>query len=316
MKAAFSAEITARHPLLYSDPPRADRPPHVRAGSALVRIDDELLVFQDDCLWLAVVALPALTVTSLALPTDGGIRVFDHAHKAQKPDLEGAFAIAHGASWRVVALGSGSTPTRRRWLVIDDWHGARTMRWIDASPFYDVLVSRTDFSGAELNLEGAVVRGDRLVLLQRGNGSPHAGLEPIDATAEMKVADVLAWIDDPTLPPPPLLNVRARHPGMLDGVQLSLTDAAALDAETLLALAAAEASPDTFADGQVVGAALGILSAENEAWAVLTENGARFVGKPEGIALDAAVPRTGWVVLDADDPNRPAELCRFVWHTP
>ena len=71
---------------------------------------------------------------------------------------------------------------------------------------------------------GAVVRGDRLVLLQRGNGAPQYGLQPIDTTGELPLAEVLAWLDDPQLAPPTLHNVRPRHPGTIDGVRLTLTD--------------------------------------------------------------------------------------------
>ena len=314
MEQPLDARIVSRHPLVYADAGTLDRPPHVRAGSTLLQIDQQLLVFQDDCLWLAVVDLPSLRVTALPLPSDDGVRVFEHAQKALKPDLEAAFAVQRAGQWLVVAVGSGSTRRRQRWLVIEDWLGARTMRWFDAAPLYRQLAARTDFCGAELNVEGAVVRGDRLVLLQRGNGAPQYGLQPIDTTGELPLAEVLAWLDDPQLAPPTLHNVRPRHPGTIDGVRLTLTDAAALDAATLVALAAAEASPDTFADGQVVGAALGLLSPQGERWAVLTENGARFIGKPEGIALDRAVPGEGWLVLDADDPDKPSELCRFAWN--
>ncbi len=309
----LAAQILWRQPLLYADPPLADRPPHVRAGSALVAVDRQLLVFQDDCLWLACIDLPSLRVTAVPLPADDGVRVFDHAHKADKPDLEAAFAVLQPDGWLVVALGSGSTRRRRRWLVIHDFHGARRMQWLDAAALYAQLDARTDFSGAELNVEGATVRGDRLVLLQRGNGAARVDLQPLDTTGELRMAEVLAWIAAPQTPPPELLNVRPRHPGLLDGVRLTLTDAVALDAQTLLATAAAEASPDAVADGVVVGAALGVLTASEERWAVLTEGGARFVGKPEGLALDRDVPGHGWLVLDADDPDKPADLCRFAW---
>ena len=313
MAPSLAAQVLQRQPLIYADAPSLDRPPHVRAGSALLQIGEQLLIFQDDCLWLALVDLPSLRVTALPLPTDDGVRVFEHDQKALKPDLEAAFAVQRAGRWQVVALGSGSTRLRRRWLVIDDWLGARTMRWHDATDLYQMLAARTDFCGAELNVEGATARGDRLVLLQRGNGAPSFGLEALDATGELDLPAVLAWLDDPSQPLPALHNVRQRHPGTLDGVRLTLTDATALSAGTLLAVAAAEASPDTFADGAVVGAAVGVLTATTELWTVLTEGESRFVGKPEGIAVDPARPGEGWLVLDADDPKRPAELCRFAW---
>ena len=59
-------------------------------------------------------------------------------------------------------IGSGSSPLRERFVIVDD---AVTLREMHA--FYDAL--RAVFAG-ELNLEGAVVDGDDLLLFQRGNG--------------------------------------------------------------------------------------------------------------------------------------------------
>jgi hypothetical protein len=75
-------------------------------------------------------------------------------------------------------------------------------------------------------------------------------------------------------------------------------------------VAAAEDSPDTYRDGEVVGAAVGTIDDEWRArWAPLTDPEGRLLPlKVEGITLDPAAPSRAVAVLDADDPERPAEL--------
>lgn len=309
------AEIRHRQPLLYTDAPQPGRPPHVRAGSALVWLGRKLGVIQDDCLWLARVTLAdaadrVSAVDAVPLPEVAGRRVFDLAQKREKPDLEAAFVL----DGQLVALGSGSAPGRDRWLRVDLTADADVAQaaWHPVGDLYAALAARPDFAGSALNLEGAAVAGDVLWLLNRGNGAPSVALGPVNALGALRLADVRAWLAGQG-PVPTLVDVVALDPGAVDGVRLTTTDVAALPDGRLLVLAAAEASPDAVADGEVVAAALGVCSAGVATWTLLTQDGARFLGKPEGIVADPMDPQRLWVVLDADDPDRPADLCAVVW---
>ena len=309
------AEIRHRQPLLYTDAPQPGRPPHVRAGSALVWLGPRLGVVADDCLWLARVTVsgqPGVVraVDAVPLPAVAGRRVFDLAHKRQKPDLEAALVL----DGQLIALGSGSAPGRNRWLRVDlaPDGDVGPATWHPVDDLYAALAARSDFAGSALNLEGAAVAGDVLWLLNRGNGAPVAGQLPVNALGALRLADVRPWLAGQG-PVPMLAQVVPLDPGTIDGVPLTTTDVHALPDGRLLILAAAEASPDAVADGEVVGAALGLWSADAATWTVLREDGARFLGKPEGLVVDPDDPQRGWVVLDADDPDRPTALCQLVW---
>lgn len=298
---ALCARVTSVRPLHYSDgaDAREDRPGHVRAGSALAWVGGRLLVVQDDASFFALV--DGAAVAAVALPDQGGLRLFDDArgNKHHKLDLEAVIALPD----RVVAFGSGSTAARERLVSFTEGQ-APTVR--SAGPLYARLRDEA-FSGSELNLEGACAIGDAVWLFQRGNGAPRGGVLPRDATAWVDRRALEGFLDGG--PAPALRDVTAWDLGALDGVRLTFTDGAARRG-ALAFLAAAEASPDAVRDGPVRGVALGLLGPDGGRWARLEDaSGAPFLGKAEGLAFDPADPCRAFVVVDRDDPEAPAELC-------
>lgn len=298
------------HPLTYSHGalPSLDLPGHVRGGSGLVPLGARLAVIQDDVSALALVD-PVTGRTALRPgPAIDGWRRFSSArgNKHAKPDLESALLL----DGRLVALGSGSTPRRRQVLVapLDPVRGLGAPEYRPAHAFYDALEKETRFAGSELNLEGAVQVGTRVALVNRGNGAPRGALEPVDALLWVP-ADELAAHLLRGAPPPRLGSPYPVALGELEGTRLTFTDLAS-DGRQLYFLAAAEASPDTYHDGEVVGSALGTLSPEGLAsWARLAHpDGSPVVAKAEGLCLDG--PEGAWVLLDRDDTEVPGELCR------
>jgi hypothetical protein len=172
--------------------------------------------------------------------------------------------------------------------------------------FYRQL-ARADFTGDERNLEGAVVVGDRLRLFNRGNGAGEAR----DAVGEVSLPQLLRHLRDPLLHgAPPLSKVQELALGDVNGTRLTVTDATVHPDGRTLFLAAAEASPNTWDDGEVKGTALGVLGADGTTtlWPLLDEQGRSLTDKVEGIAVDPANPRRAFVVVDKDDPHAPADL--------
>jgi hypothetical protein len=306
MRAVFDPELEVlvreRRALHYRDraDPSTDRPAHVRAASGIARHGGRLAIVQDDTSFLAF--LDGDEVHALPLPHSvSGARQFDDArgNKAHKLDLEACVALGDA----LIGLGSGSTRVRERILVLRD--GAP--RLVDASSLYAMLRVRTDFSGSELNLEGAALVDGRLRLFQRGNGAPSGGLEPIDATGDLEVEAFLAYLEGG--PVPELRDVLRWDLGSIGDVRLGFTDATAHDGRVYF-LAAAEASPDAVRDGPCAGVALGVVEPRGARMARLRlEHGGDFALKAEGLAFDG--PRGGLLVVDRDDPSSPAELYRF-----
>jgi len=284
-----------------------DLPGHVRAGSALRLWGQRLVVVQDDVHALALLDEVSGVVTALALPPGAdGRRTFGDAigNKGLKMDLEACLVLPDG---RLVAFGSGSTPRREQLVVVDRDLGVRV---VAGSDLYAGLRARADFSGSELNLEGAVVSGRSVLLFQRGNGARVAGLEPVNATGELELGAFLAWLDGG--PTPHLVNVRQVDLGAVAGVRFGFTDATALPDGRVAFLAGAEDSPDTFRDGEVVGCRFGLIDGEAIHVADITDvQGLPTRLKLEGLEWRARRDDGSWefaVVADMDRPDLPAVL--------
>ena len=308
--AGLGARVIETRALHYTSggSPFEDRPAHVRAGSALGWVGGRIAVIQDDANFVAFVDAESGPVDALPLSAgEGGVRCFDDArgNKAHKLDLEAC--IVHGS--RLIAFGSGSTAKRER-LVVVDVHEQRA-ELIDAGTLYAALRARTAFAGSELNIEGAaLLDGGRVVLLQRGNGAARGELLPIDATVELALDALLAFVEcRGTRSPPALGTVTQFDLGAIDGVRLTFTDAAARGGD-LAFLAAAEASPDAVRDGPIAGVAIGVIDAAGTArWTRLrADHDSWFAAKAEGLLFDRLHADRAFAVVDADDPERASEL--------
>jgi hypothetical protein len=213
------------------------------------------------------------------------VRQFDDArgNKKSKLDLEAVFLFQ---DW-LVAMGSGSSPLRERFVIVEGTQV--TIREMHA--FYTQL--RSTFDG-ELNIEGAVVDGDDLLLFQRGNGigaknqTARANLTQIFAGKAPEIRDVRTW----ALPD-----------------ALTFTDATRRGDEIWF-LACAEDSPDATRDGPVSAVALGRIEDDRAVtWPILDERGAPLLEKTEGLAFDPDdATRRLFVVTDRDDATLPSDL--------
>lgn len=320
--AALTATILSRRPLRYrggSDPSQ-DLPAHVRAGSGLAWWGDRLAVVQDDTRVVALIDPASDQVEPLLLPADEGLRVFEPArrNKHRKLDLEAAFVLHQGAERWFIGLGSGSTAAREQVLRIrcpegHTPHIGLTPELIPLPRLYALLRATTAFSGSELNIEGALPLPDgRLVFFQRGNGAPSGDLLPVSATASLSLEAFVALLDDPDgAPLPPLAQVEPHtFPPAPRGATYSFTDATFADGR-MTYLAVAECSPNSYDDGEVVGAIVGWQTPDGWLCTPLRNaDGSLLLDKPEGIA--PANDGTGdlWMVTDNDSPEQPSELLR------
>ncbi len=331
---SLAARLVARVPLTYADAAdRAlDRPAHVRAGSGLAWVPAGVAVVQDDANFIAVVEPSTGHVRAIPLPAgEGGLRQFDdgRGNKRHKLDLEACVAAEHGGETLLLAFGSGSTAAREHVVIVGGWtDGEPTVTLAHAPDLYAALRRETAFAGSELNVEGAVVVGDRLRLFGRGNGAPRDGVLPVDATCDLALAPLVAHLRAPHDSPAPAPGHVVQYSlGTLDGVRLTFTDATVWR-DRVVYSAAAEDSPDATLDGPVAGSAIGVMDARGDArWAPITlASGEPFAGKVEGLVpADAAADRLMrrllgetpggpgadrlLVVVDVDDPMTPSELC-------
>jgi hypothetical protein len=313
---SLHARIVARRVLRYAAPvleAGGARQEYVRAASGLCWFQGRLAIVQDDALLLALLDPDGGGVEALELPLRAdGARFFDveRGNKRDKPDLEACLALEIAGRPALLAFGSGSRPNRECLaLVRPDPAGYRS-ELREAHALYAALHALPGFLSSELNLEGAVLLGDRLRLLQRGNGSPLAGATPLCATCDIGLADFLEYLEDPPARPPPALEQPCRYDlGSIGGARLTFTDACTLRADALLFTASAERSPNAYDDGVVVGSALGAIDGAGARWCALHDEQGRLVtDKVEGVALDPRDPLRAYLVFDPDDHRAPATL--------
>jgi hypothetical protein len=301
----------------------------VRAASGVAWVGELLGVVQDDANFIALVEPESGAAIDIPLPVGpNGQRLFEAARgtKGLKLDLEACFAYrfssAHSGTARFdegalhfVGLGSGSKRARERIVVLDFDDSDRyvqQLRVLDASAFYTQLRALAEFSGSELNMEGAVLRGQTLLLFQRGNGAALPDLPAVNAVGELDWPLFRNYLASQCAPShvPPLGRVTQYDLGSIAGVPYTFTDAALAPNGSVLFLSSAEDSTDSVTDGTVHGTRIGELTPDGSARVtpLLDERGGPLRLKAEGLVLDRKDPTRAWVVVDMDDTQLASEL--------
>lgn len=282
-----------------------DAPGHLSAASGLVRVGPWLYVVADDELSLGCFDLRTDAPGSLRRLAAPGVAALPDAHterKARKPDTEALARLPalpgapHGA---LLALGSGSRPNRQQgalWALAPGGTLAGQPRAIDLAPLY----ARLHQCFGELNVEGAFVQGDGLVLLQRG----HREVQ-LNASIRFGGPALWAWLGaQGDAPAPQAITEHAL--GALDGVPLGFTDGTPLPDGGWLFSAAAEDTGDAYLDGACTGSVIGRVDG---AGALAGSVRLQPRCKVEGLALAAeGDERSLLMVTDADDRAAPALL--------
>jgi hypothetical protein len=151
------------------------------------------------------------------------------------------------------------------------------------------------------------VLGERVRLFQRGNGAPRGELRPVNATVDLDLEELLAWLDRGGAVPA-LRDVVPYDLGEVAGVARGFTDACALPDGRVAFATGAEASPDAEHDGAVAGCGFGVL-AGGRAWHtdIVDASGAASALKIEGLELLTLQPCARFaLVVDMDSPHEPA----------
>jgi hypothetical protein len=123
--------------------------------------------------------------------------------------------------------------------------------------------------------------------------------------------DFLAWLDAGAAVPE-LRNVTRYDLGAVGGVPFTFTDAALMPDGRVAFLACAEASPDTYRDGEVLGCRFGIADGDDvPVTDVRHRDGTLAVLRLEGLEGRPGDDATFDVVADMDRPDTPAILGRL-----
>lgn len=278
------------------------RQPHVSAASGLARVRGKLFIVADDEHHLGVLDEYSCAPVRLLRAFDSDLPPSEAERKASKPDLEALLALPTMpgyATGALLALGSGSRPTRRVGVLAAlDEHGEVSfpIRHVDLSPLYGPLSAAFD----NLNIEGAFVSSEALHLLQRSSKS-----DPRNACICFHWSEILQWLTG-LAPAPAVKTILFQALGAIDGVPLGFTDGAALPGGAWVFSAVAEDTEDSYADGACKGAVLGFVDAHGSLCSLQSIEGSP---KVEGIAAQTEGDRlTVTMVTDADDPAQASKL--------
>lgn len=300
--------ITIEHSLAL----RFDDGSPVRAASGIAPFGDGWLFAQDDATHAAWQRPSGITAVRLFPPVEGH-DVFspEAGTKPLKPDLEATVPVPTDRGPAVLALGSGSSPRRRRAALVTLGPDGPEAAVADLAALYDAVGEVLAIPAAEVNLEGACVVGPVLRWFNRGNlavGVPSGsvdvdlrlllGLFGPGGDHDAAVAAVVATMGEP----------RLYDLGTVEGVGLTVSDAVTLPDGRILVSASAEDTPNAIDDGPVVGAALALIDDRTVVANAALPLFEGRVAKVEGLAL-RDVSATGAAVLavvDDDDPAIPS----------
>jgi hypothetical protein len=316
LQATPSTTLTATlgppRPLLYDHGahPVEDLPAHVRAASSIRRQGRRLIIAQDDVSALALLDTTTGAIQPILLPAGpGGVRIFDEArgNKKLKLDLEASVLLPDG---RFVAFGSGSNPNREKIVTVGAGEGALA-QLMTGSDLYASLRAFANQRAARLNIEGAVVQGSLLRLLQRGNGK--RGFVPWNAILDLPLSSFVRWLDG-WAGVPAVQRVLEVDLGTIDGVPLGFTDAAMTADGRMAFIACAEDTADAIDDGPVLGCRFGWLEADGLSavtTTVLDADGRPTMLKLEGIEARPDSNTLFDVVADMDRGDEAAQIAEL-----
>ena len=258
------------------------RPSYVAAGSGLVYHNNHFYVVADDEASLA--CFPKvdsqkghfIKLFEKKLPLEAKLR------KKEKPDLESLVKLDEE---RLLALPSGSKDNRV-WGAIYNLK-TQLVTELNLEESFRFLQKNIQ----ELNIEGAVIRGETLLLFQRGNGATHA-----NALIHLNLNEFLHGDIKQS-------KIIPIHLGQTQNTFYSFTDASTGPDNLIYFLAAAENSESTYDDGEFIGALIGALNEQGE---VILSRELDITGKPEGLAFDEQ--GNFFIITDEDDIKKASVL--------
>ncbi len=225
----------------------------VPSASGLVLLDNAFYVVGDNSPWLFKLS-KGFKIKEKYLIFPAGQK-FDIMPKAMKPDFE---ALAHyqkeGEDYLLV-FGSGSKTPQRDVLVRMKLGKETEAEVFSMREFYDVMRNVAGLKEDALNIEGAVITGGMLFLLEREN----------NLVFVFKWKEMEQYLKDfKTCPVPEVYRMNLPE---IEGLEAGFSGAAAsADGNKIIFTASVENRKDTYKDGEILGSFVGffdLLNLEN-----------------------------------------------------
>jgi hypothetical protein len=226
----------------------------IPSASALELAGESLIIFGDDARSLYV--LDRARQLAQVVPLPGISPGQSRLPKREKPDIESALVYFSGGDTHVIAFGSGSSGIARDrgFHVRIDSLGAIRIDQLALGALYNHLRQAPEIGPhGVLNIEGAAIMDDRVILGQRAAGSLGNYLIQFESAA------FIHWLENNACPP--TAEFFPVNLGRVSGVEAGLTGLAFSPVHRrLFFTAAVEDRNDPVQDGPVLGSFIGSFS--------------------------------------------------------
>jgi len=223
----------------------------VSSGSGLANLNDSIFIIGDDAEYIGKLFVGDTQYRRISFYPSAPANRID---RALKHDLESGALGNIGNDTFLFAFGSGSISPLRDTLfalnVNDDSQGFRH----SLSHLYNAIRLKTGLKADKLNIEGAAIANDKLVLFNRGKNC-------LITVPWQAFTQYILQQHPSDLPPFSILDISLP---MVNNFQVGISGACALNENELLFTASLEETTDFTKDGAIKGSYIGILEWVND----------------------------------------------------
>lgn len=257
--------------------------PYITAASGIVQKGDRLYVVSDDELGIISLRVDLKEKATYHNVFKGTLPSDEKLRKIKKPDLE-CLTIFENS---LLLIPSGSKPNRFQGALINlDTFNIKELSFMNVfNKLYESI--------KELNIEGAVIFDDNILLFQRGNGK-----ESKNAVIKLNLNSFLKDKSEQ-------VEIKTVNLGAIKGIPQGFTDATILK-NKIHFLSVSEGSFSTYDDGEFLGASLGVMTFDGE---ILSSTPIDLPFKPEGLTF---INDELYVVTDSDNRQIESKLYKSI----
>jgi hypothetical protein len=277
----------------------------VPSGSGIAVVNGAVFIAGDDSPWLFKLNEQWEVINKYLLMKD--FVSVDRIPKGQKPDLEAIAEAEIEGEPHLFIFGSGAKSPERDWLYDINLSDMKKVKNYSIKPFYNKVLEVTGLSQEDLNIEGAVVAGEKLYLFNRGRNN-------VIVTHWKVFYEYL--IDKKSVDELQLKSYIIQLPS-ISGIQAGISGACAIPGSNkILFTATIENTSNWIDDGEILGSYVGVLdtkqleSGKVENISIITNNnGEPLKDKVESIAfLKKGKDRTIHALAVADNDNGTSKI--------
>lgn len=217
----------------------------ISSGSGISIKNDSLYIIGDDAEYITKFSLVDSQYRRISFFHNA---TFDRIPRSVKHDLESSCIGKAGNDEFLFAFGSGSISPYRDTLFAIKINDSDSSLKLPLTTLYQSIRKKAELSENELNIEGATIAGNKLILLNRGK----------NLFLSMNWNDFINYLLHEA--PVPTVQIEKVQLPEINGFQVGLSGASTLDDNTILFTASLEETRDFTQDGTVKGSYIGTIT--------------------------------------------------------